>query len=197
MNIDTLVIGRFAEWLPLDGEMPPEELARWIVEQVPKDPRPADGRLAIAKHLVVLRDQLYATSGPGMHVFAAWVLLPQGGTVLDPRAAITGALMTVPSGIDASQLVDVIIGDTPLYQPPEVTELATGLGPASLIRGRAHQQTDQGLALSEIASVAWLVEDEVALVLTSLPNGDLVLAQEVADAMSQLAVAFSQEDGRG
>jgi hypothetical protein len=186
--IDGLQFGVFPEWIELPLDDSPDELTARLMARFSEDPKPEPVKRTIAEGMAMLRTQLVSASDGQQQVFSAWLLVPRGGTLLTPVAAAFGAIVSVDRGTTPSEFVDTLIDGAPLHQPVDLTELATPLGRAHVVRGRTYAMTEHGKSLSETVSVFWLpVDDDIAVVLTSLPVDDLVLAADVASAMRGLA----------
>lgn len=190
--IENLEFGVYPEWLALPIEQPTDSLVEDIVSRFGDDPKPVETKRAIATGLATLRSQVVDVSNARMQVFTAWVLLPLGGKILSPQAAAYGALVPAPPGTTPAEFVEAIIDGASLHQPIDLQELPTPLGTAHVVRARHFATTDHGVNLSETVSVFWLPEDDdVAILMASLPVDDLVLASDVASALIGLAETAS------
>lgn len=190
--IDNLEFGVYPEWLALPLDQSAESLTADIVASFADDPKPDEAKRAVASGLATLRSQIVDVSSERMQVFMTWVLLPLGGKILSPQAAAYGALVPAPPGTSPSEFVEAIIDGAALHQPVDLQELSTPLGTAHVVRARTFERTDHGVKLSETVSVFWLPEDDdIAILLSSLPVDDLVQASDVASALIGLAETAS------
>ncbi|KAA1378297.1 hypothetical protein [Aeromicrobium fastidiosum] len=186
--IEQLEFGVYPEWLALPVDQPADALVADIVARFAGDPKPADVKQTVAEGLASLRSQVVDAAGDQLQVFTVWVLLPLGGELLSPRAAAFGAVAAIERGTTPMELVESLIGDAPLHQPVDLQELATPMGPAHVMRARTFATTEHGINLSETTTVAWLPDDDdIAIVLTTLPVDDLVLASDASSALVGLA----------
>ncbi len=185
-----LEIGGFAEWLPLDLEQP-LDVTGAIADQFADSGEPPALVAAVAGRLAVLAAQLRDLGSEERLMLRAWALLPPGGKVLAPRAVATLSAVPIAPGTDDGGFVDELVFGTQLYQPVDVEQIATDAGPAQCLRVRSYDGAGDELRLDETVSVFWLRPgDGVALLLTTLPIDDLVLAADVRDALVELATSF-------
>lgn len=186
--IDSIEFGTFEEWLELPLDLPRDVLADSIFERFRDDPKPKKVKRQVAQGLCDLRDQMAGATNESMGVFAAWVLLPSGGQRLTVEAAAMGALFPAAPGATAAEFVESFIAGAALHQPVELSEMATPLGTAHVLRARTYKEALHGIELAETVTVFWLFDDaEHAVALTTLPMDDLVLASDVASALKGLA----------
>lgn len=178
----------FAEWLPLPFHTSGDELVTQLLQRFESDPTPDQIKTAIAEQLVTLRDQINRPPTPDFAAFTTFVLLPHGGQHLRLLGVVIGALMPVRTDMTAPEFTESLIDEAQLHQPVDVTDISSPLGPATMVRARTHATTDHGLTVSETITVFWLVDGEdKAIVLTTMPLGDLVVAADVASALTTLA----------
>lgn len=195
--IENLEFGVYPEWLALPVDQSAESLAVDILARFADDPKPDHVKQTVAEGLATLRSQIVDSTSDRMRAFTVWVLLPLGGKLLSPQAVAFGALVKADPGTEPSEFVDTIIDGAQLHQPIDLQELETPLGTAHVVRARTFVTTDHGVNISETASVFWLPEDDdIAILLTSLPVDDLILASDVATALIGLAETASEGSAR-
>ncbi|WP_129185289.1 hypothetical protein [Aeromicrobium fastidiosum] len=183
-----LSVGGFREWFPLALDTDPDEYADMVVEHFADDPTPPETLRMVAAGLTGLTEQLTEALGDTTLLLGAWVLLPPGGRTLDIRTVARLEAVRVRPGTTPAEMVADLVSESQLHQPPNVEQIETASGVATLLRNRTYSTTDHGTELQEVVCIFWLPADEnYAIALTSIPMTDLVMAADVSDAMIELA----------
>lgn len=188
MSEPQIDVGGFREWFPLELEMDPDEYADSVVAHFEDDRTPSDVLRLMAAGLTGLANQLKEGVDDDTLLLAAWVLLPPGGTTLEIRTVARLQAVRVRMGMTPGEMVDDLVSGSDLNQPPLVETISTASGPATSVRIRTVQASENGTDLFDTACVFWLPEGEnYAVALLTLPIGDLVVASEAAQALAGLA----------